>query len=252
MQILYKLLILESELIYISSNISALTAASITYATKGLFPKSLKFLFLTLLLPNLTGIIAIFLSGIRLVHIFLGLAFVIGAIPFLWSLMYDYQKSRILSFFSPDQDVLGSGYHLVQSKIALGSGGLFGKGYMNGTQSKLDFLPENHTDFIFSAFGEEFGFMGVLLLITLYVLATFRGKSISIKATDNFSRILSGTLILTIFLYVLVNIGMVIGILPIVGAPLPFMSYGGTSMLTVFAALGIIMSIKSHQRLMRK
>ena len=166
--------------------------------------------------------------------------------------MYDYQKSRILSFFSPDQDVLGSGYHLVQSKIALGSGGLFGKGYMNGTQSKLDFLPENHTDFIFSAFGEEFGFMGVLLLITLYVLATFRGMGISIKATDNFSRILSGTLILTIFLYVLVNIGMVIGILPIVGAPLPFMSYGGTSMLTVFAALGIIMSIKSHQRLMRK
>ena len=106
--------------------------------------------------------------------------------------MYDYQKARVLSFFSPDQDVLGSGYHLVQSKIALGSGGLFGKGYMNGTQSKLDFLPENHTDFIFSAFGEEFGFMGVLLLITLYVLATFRGMSISIKATDNFSRILSG------------------------------------------------------------
>ena len=206
----------------------------------------------TAILITTSGVIAIFLSGIRLAHIFLGLAFVIGAIPFLWSLMYDYQKSRILSFFSPDQDVLGSGYHLVQSKIALGSGGLFGKGYMNGTQSKLDFLPENHTDFIFSAFGEEFGFMGVLLLITLYVLATFRGMSISIKATDNFSRILSGTLILTIFLYVLVNIGMVIGILPIVGAPLPFMSYGGTSMLTVFAALGIIMSVKSHQRLMRK
>ena len=206
----------------------------------------------TAILITSSGIIAIFLSGIRLVHIFLGVIFVIGAIPLLWSLMYDYQKARVLSFFSPDQDVLGSGYHLVQSKIALGSGGLFGKGYMNGTQSKLDFLPENHTDFIFSAFGEEFGFMGVLLLITLYVLATFRGMSISIKATDNFSRILSGTLILTIFLYVLVNIGMVIGILPIVGAPLPFMSYGGTSMLTVFAALGIIMSIKSHQRLMRK
>ena len=206
----------------------------------------------TAILITSSGIIAIFLSGIRLVHIFLGFVFVIGAIPLLWSQMYDYQKSRILSFFSPDQDVLGSGYHLVQSKIALGSGGLFGKGYMNGTQSKLDFLPENHTDFIFSAYGEEFGFMGVLVLISLYVLATFRGMSISIKATDNFSRILSGTLILTIFLYVLVNVGMVIGILPIVGAPLPFMSYGGTSMLTVFAALGIIMSIKSHQRLMRK
>ena len=166
--------------------------------------------------------------------------------------MYDYQKSRILSFFSPNQDVLGSGYHLAQSKIALGSGGMFGKGYNNGTQSKLDFLPENHTDFIFSAFGEEFGFIGVSILIILYVLVVFRGISISIKATDNFSRILSGTLILTIFLYVLVNIGMVVGILPVVGAPLPFMSYGGTSMLTVFAALGVIMSIKSHQRLMRK
>ena len=206
----------------------------------------------TAILITSSGIIAIFLSGIRLSHIFLGLIFVIGAMPLLWSLMYDYQKARVMSFFSPDQDILGSGYHLVQSKIALGSGGLFGKGYMNGTQSKLDFLPENHTDFIFSAFGEEFGFIGVLLLITLYVLATFRGMSISIKATDNFSRILSGTLILTIFLYVLVNVGMVIGILPIVGAPLPFMSYGGTSMLTVFAALGIIMSIKSHQRLLRK
>ena len=206
----------------------------------------------TAILITSSGIIAIFLSGIRLVHILLGVAFVIGAIPVLWSMMYDYQKSRVLSFFSPEQDALGSGYHLIQSKIALGSGGLFGKGYMNGTQSKLDFLPENHTDFIFSAFGEEFGFIGVLLLITLYVLAVIRGMSISIKATDNFARILSGTLILTIFLYVLVNIGMVIGLLPIVGAPLPFMSYGGTSMLTVFAALGIIMSVKSHQRLMRK
>ena len=206
----------------------------------------------TALLITSSGVIAIFLSGIKLSHIFLGTGVVIGAIPLLWSFMYDYQKSRILSFFSPDQDVLGSGYHLAQSKIALGSGGLFGKGYMNGTQSQLDFLPENHTDFIFSAFGEEFGFIGVLLLVTLYVLITLRGMSISIKATDNFSRILSGTLILTIFLYVLVNIGMVVGILPIVGAPLPFMSYGGTSMLTVFAALGIIMSIKSHQRLMRK
>ena len=206
----------------------------------------------TAILITSSGMIAIFLSGIRFSHIFAGIAVLIGAIPILWSYMYDYQKSRILSFFSPDQDVLGSGYHLAQSKIALGSGGLFGKGYMNGTQANLDFLPENHTDFIFSAFGEEFGFIGITFLITLYVLATFRGMSISIKATDNFARILSGTLILTIFLYVLVNIGMVVGILPIVGAPLPFMSYGGTSMLTVFAALGIIMSIKSHQRLMRK
>ena len=206
----------------------------------------------TALLITSSGVIAIFLSGIKLTHIFLGTGLVIGAIPLLWSYMYEYQKSRILSFFSPNTDTLGSGYHLAQSKISLGSGGLFGKGYMNGTQSQLDFLPENHTDFIFSAFGEEFGFVGVVILISLYVLVALRGMSISIKATDNFSRILSATLILTIFLYVLVNVGMVVGILPIVGAPLPFMSYGGTSMLTVFAALGIIMSIKSHQRLLRK
>ena len=206
----------------------------------------------TALLITSSGVIAIFLSGIKLSHIFLGTGLVIGAIPLLWSFMYEYQKSRILSFFSPNMDTLGSGYHLAQSKISLGSGGLFGKGYMNGTQSQLDFLPENHTDFIFSAFGEEFGFIGVVILITLYFLVALRGMSISIKATDNFSRILSATLVLTIFLYVLVNVGMVVGILPIVGAPLPFMSYGGTSMLTVFAALGIIMSIKSHQRLLRK
>ena len=206
----------------------------------------------TALLITSSGVIAIFLSGIKLTHIFLGTGLVIGAIPLLWSFMYEYQKSRVLSFFSPNTDALGTGYHLAQSKISLGSGGLFGKGYMNGTQSQLDFLPENHTDFIFSAFGEEFGFVGVVILISLYVLVALRGMSISIKATDNFSRILSATLILTIFLYVLVNVGMVVGILPIVGAPLPFMSYGGTSMLTVFAALGIIMSIKSHQRLLRK
>ena len=206
----------------------------------------------TALLITSSGVLAILLSGVRFSHILLGFILVLGALPLLWSFMYDYQKSRILSFFNPEQDLLGSGYHLAQSKIALGSGGFFEKGYMNGTQSQLDFLPENHTDFIFSAFGEEFGFMGVMVLITLYVLITLRGISISIKATDNFARILSGTLTLTIFLYVLVNIGMVIGILPVVGAPLPFMSYGGTSMLTVFSALGIIMSIKSHQRLMRK
>ena len=160
----------------------------------------------TAILITSSGIIAIFLSGIKLSHIFLGVGLVIGAIPLLWSFMYEYQKSRILSFFSPNQDALGSGYHLAQSKISLGSGGLFGKGYMNGTQSQLDFLPENHTDFIFSAFGEEFGFIGVVILITLYFLVALRGMSISIKATDNFSRILSATLVLTIFLYIKIKL----------------------------------------------
>ena len=206
----------------------------------------------TSLLIALSGIVVLWFAGLNHKYFFYSCLLSIISLPIIISFLKPYQKLRVLTFLNPDRDPLGAGYQIIQSKIAIGSGGLFGKGYMNGTQSKLDFLPENHTDFIFSAFGEEFGFMGVLLLITLYVLATFRGMSISIKATDNFSRILSGTLILTIFLYVLVNIGMVIGILPIVGAPLPFMSYGGTSMLTVFAALGIIMSIKSHQRLMRK
>ena len=132
------------------------------------------------------------------------------------------------------------------------SGGIFGKGFLSGTQSKLEFLPEHSTDFIFSAFGEEFGFLGTLILMLLYLFIALRGLGISIKATDNFGRILSGTISLTIFLYVIVNVGMVIGLLPVVGAPLPFMSYGGTSMVTLFASLGIVMSIKSHQRILRK
>jgi len=141
---------------------------------------------------------------------------------------------------------------MLQSKIGIGSGGLIGTGLMQGQLTKLKFIPEQHTDFIFSAYGEEFGFIGVLLLMFLYLFIALRGLSISVKATDNFGRILTGTLSLTIFLYVLVNVGMVIGFLPVVGAPLPFMSYGGTSMVTLFATIGIIMSIKSHQRILRK
>ncbi|MBH44805.1 MAG: rod shape-determining protein RodA [Gammaproteobacteria bacterium] len=206
----------------------------------------------TALLIGMSGVIAILLGGMS-IRFFIGSTVLLTAtLPILWYNLHEYQKQRILTFFEPESDPLGTGYHLIQSKIALGSGGLFGKGYMNGTQSKLEFLPENHTDFIFSAFGEEFGFIGILILMFLYLFIVLRGLSISIKATDNFSRILSGTLSLTIFLYVIVNIGMVIGILPVVGAPLPFMSYGGTSMVTVFAALGIIMSVKSHQRILRK
>jgi rod shape determining protein RodA len=173
-------------------------------------------------------------------------------LPVLWMNMHQYQKQRVLTFFNPESDPLGSGYHLMQSKIALGSGGFFGKGLFNGTQSKLGFVPEHSTDFIFTAFGEEFGFLGVVILMSLYLFIALRGISISIKATDNFGRILTGTLSLTIFLYVLVNVGMVIGFLPVVGAPLPFMSYGGTSMVTLFATFGMIMSIKSHQRILRK
>tara|TARA_B100000614_G_scaffold122872_1_gene110064 strand:+ start:1472 stop:2587 length:1116 start_codon:yes stop_codon:yes gene_type:complete len=206
----------------------------------------------TALLIGMSGAIAILLAGISL-KFFLGSSFTIILLaPVLWMNMHDYQKQRVLTFFDPESDPMGAGYHLLQSKIALGSGGFFGKGLFNGTQSKLGFVPEHSTDFIFSAFGEEFGFLGVLLLLSLYLFIALRGLSISVKATDNFGRILSGTLSLTLFLYVIVNVGMVIGFLPVVGAPLPFMSYGGTSMVTLFATVGIIMSIKSHQRILRK
>ena len=206
----------------------------------------------TSLLIGMSGAIAILLAGMS-IKFFLVSSFSTAAFaPILWMNMHEYQKQRVLTFFNPELDPLGSGYHLMQSKIALGSGGFFGKGIFNGTQSKLGFVPEHSTDFILTAFGEEFGFFGVLILMTLYLFIALRGLSISVKATDNFGRILSATFSLTIFLYVLVNVGMVIGFLPVVGAPLPFMSYGGTSMVTLFATIGIIMSIKSHQRILRK
>ena len=206
----------------------------------------------TALLIAMSGAITILLAGMSLKFFLTASISLIALVPVLWMNMHQYQKQRVLTFFSPESDPLGSGYHLMQSKIALGSGGFFGKGFLAGTQSKLQFLPEHSTDFIFSAFGEEFGFIGTFILMLLYLFIALRGLSISIKATDNFARILTGTLSLTIFLYVLVNVGMVIGYLPVVGAPLPFMSYGGTSMLTLFSAIGIIMSIKSHQRILRK
>ena len=206
----------------------------------------------TALLIGMSGAVAILLVGMSW-RFFIGATISLaGLIPLLWINLHEYQKQRLLTFFNPESDPLGSGYHLMQSKIALGSGGIFGKGFLSGTQSKLQFLPEHSTDFIFSAFGEEFGFLGTLILMLLYLFIALRGLGISIKATDNFGRILSGTISLTIFLYVIVNVGMVIGLLPVVGAPLPFMSYGGTSMVTLFASLGIVMSIKSHQRILRK
>jgi rod shape determining protein RodA len=206
----------------------------------------------TALLIGMSGAIAILLAGMSLKFFLGGVISAASLIPILWLNMHQYQKQRVLTFFNPESDPLGSGYHLMQSKIALGSGGFFGKGFFNGTQSKLGFVPEHSTDFIFTAFGEEFGYLGVIILMSLYLFIALRGLSISIRATDNFGRILTGTLSLTIFLYVLVNVGMVIGFLPVVGAPLPFMSYGGTSMVTLFATIGMIMSIKSHQRILRK
>lgn len=191
---------------------------------------------------------AIFLAGVRWRLIgFAGLSAIAGA-PLLWLAMHDYQRQRILTMFDPEKDPLGTGYHIIQSKIAVGSGGLYGKGWLNGTQSHLEFVPERSTDFIFAVFCEEFGFIGVLVLMAIYLFVIFRGLFIAVSAQDTFRRLLAGSLSLTLFLYVLVNMGMVSGQLPVVGIPLPLISYGGTSVVTLMASFGILMSIHTHKR----
>lgn len=171
--------------------------------------------------------------------------------PILWHFfMHDYQRERVLTFINPERDPLGSGYHIIQSKIAIGSGGIFGKGWLNGTQSHLQFLPEHATDFIFAVLGEEFGLVGGITLITLFLILVLRGLRISTLASDTFSRLLAGSISLMFFISFFVNIGMVSGILPVVGLPLPLVSYGGTSMVTIMAGFGIIMSIFTHRKLL--
>ena len=196
-----------------------------------------------------SGIFVIFLAGAswRLISICGGLAGCFA--PILWMfLMKDYQKQRVLTFLNPEADPLGSGYHIIQSKIAIGSGGISGKGWLQGTQSQLEFLPEPHTDFIFAVFSEEFGLIGVLLLLIVYLLIVMRGLWIAINAQHAFSKLLAGSFTLTFFVYVFVNIGMVSGLLPVVGVPLPLVSYGGTSMVTLMASFGIIMAISTRKR----
>ena len=170
--------------------------------------------------------------------------------PIGWSLMHDYQRQRVLTLLDPENDPLGAGYHIIQSKIAIGSGGLYGKGWLGGTQSQLDFLPERSTDFIFAAYAEEFGFIGILVLLAIYLFIIVRGLFIAVQAQDTFTRLLAGSLTMTFFIYVFVNIGMVTGILPVVGLPLPLVSYGGTSVVTLMAGFGILMSIHTHRKLL--
>jgi rod shape determining protein RodA len=203
----------------------------------------------TALLIACSGVFVLLLGGIsgRLIA---ACAVVASAgAPIQWYLMRDYQRQRVLTFLNPEQDPLGAGYHIIQSKIAIGSGGTYGKGWLNGTQSQLDFLPERSTDFIFAVFSEEFGLSGVLILIASYLAVVFRGLFIASQAQDTYARLLAGSLVLTFFVYVFVNIGMVSGILPVVGLPLPLLSYGGTSLVTVMAAFGILMSVHTHRRL---
>ncbi len=204
----------------------------------------------TALLIASAGFFVLLLAGLSWKSILGVSTVIVASTPLIWSyVLHDYQRGRILTLLNPGNDPLGSGYHIIQSTIAIGSGGLYGKGWLNGTQSHLDFLPERSTDFIFAVFSEEFGFLGCLLLLTLYLYIIGRGLVIASQAQDTFSRLLAGSLTLTFFVYIFVNIGMVSGILPVVGVPLPLISYGGTSIVTLMMAFGILMSIQTHRRL---
>lgn len=203
----------------------------------------------TAILLSIAGGSVLFLAGLSFRLISYLLALISVCVPFVWYILYDYQRQRVLTFLDPERDPLGKGYHIIQSKIAIGSGGIFGKGWLNGTQSNLHFLPEHTTDFIFAVCGEEFGFAGSLILIILYMLIVIRGMYIAIYAQDTFSRLLAGSITLTFFVSFFINMGMVTGILPVVGIPLPLVSYGGSSMVTIMASFGILMSIQTHRKL---
>lgn len=207
--------------------------------------------------PDLGTAIILILSGLC-VFLFAGIGwklvvplftFILASVPIIWHFLHDYQRERILTFFNPERDPLGAGYHIIQSKIAIGSGGIFGKGWLMGTQSHLQFLPEHATDFIFAVSGEEFGLFGSIFLILLYLFMTACCMRIAYQAQDTYTRLLAASLGLMFFIAVFVNIGMVTGILPVVGLPLPLISYGGSSMITLMASFGILMSIQTHRKL---
>ncbi|MEY4592664.1 MAG: rod shape-determining protein RodA [Pseudomonadota bacterium] len=206
----------------------------------------------TALLVGAAGFYVIFLAGLPW-KIIIGLVVAgASAMPFLWGMLHDYQKKRILTLIDPSTDPLGSGYHIIQSTIAIGSGGFFGKGWLNGTQTHLEFIPEKHTDFIFAVFSEEWGMLGNLVLTVLYTLLIGRSMMIAVAASTVFSRLMAGSMALMFFTYAFVNMGMVSGILPVVGVPLPFMSYGGTALVTLFFGVGVLMSIHTHRLLVKR
>ena len=204
----------------------------------------------TSLLVGMAGLFVVFFAGMSWKLISAFVAMVSVAAPLMWFfVMRDYQKQRVLTLLDPQSDPLGAGWNIIQSKTAIGSGGIDGKGWLEGTQSHLEFLPESHTDFIVAVLAEEFGFIGMLVLLTMYFLIILRCLYIAVTAQDSFSRLLAGALTMTFFIYVFVNIGMVSGLLPIVGVPLPLISYGGTSSVTLMAAFGVLMSIHTHRRM---
>jgi len=191
----------------------------------------------------------LYLAGLSW-KIIVGLVVAASAVaPLVWQHLHDYQRERILTFIDPTRDPLGAGYHSSQASIALGSGGLAGKGWLNGTQTHLDFLPERHTDFIFAVFGEEFGLIGSVVLVVLYMLLIGRAMMITANASTLFARLVAGAVTLMFFTYAFVNMGMVSGVLPVVGVPLPLVSYGGTALISLFIGLGLLMSVQAHRKL---
>jgi rod shape determining protein RodA len=203
----------------------------------------------TAMLIGAAGFFVIFLAGLSWkIMISVGVAG-LASLPFVWSMLHDYQRQRILTLLDPTTDPLGAGYHIIQATIAIGSGGVLGKGWLNGTQAQLDFVPERSTDFILAVFGEEFGLIGNIMLLILYLLIIGRGLMIAGNASTVFSRLTAGAITLSFFVYAFVNMGMVSGILPVVGVPLPMISYGGTALLSILAGMGILMSIATHKQL---
>jgi rod shape determining protein RodA len=205
----------------------------------------------TALLVASSGVIVLFLAGLRWRLILLLGVTCAALAPLLWYFMHSYQRRRVLTFLNPETDPLGAGYHIIQSKIAIGSGGVYGKGWLNGTQSHLEFLPERSTDFIFAVLGEELGLLGILAMLAIYLFIVLRGLYIATHAQDTYGRLLAGGLTLVFFVYLFVNTGMVTGLLPVVGVPLPLVSYGGTSLVTIMAGFGMLMSIHTHRKLLR-
>jgi rod shape determining protein RodA len=203
----------------------------------------------TSLLIAASGFYVLFLAGLSWKVVFGLAASAAAAGPFLWTHLREYQRERVLTFLDPTRDPLGTGYHSTQATIAIGSGGVVGKGWLNGTQTHLDFLPERHTDFIFAVYGEEFGLVGNAVLLFLYILLIGRAMVITANASTMFSRLLAGSVTLMFFTYAFVNMGMVSGILPVVGVPLPLVSYGGTALVSLFIGLGILMSVQAHKKL---
>jgi len=201
------------------------------------------------MLITIAGVLVVVMAGLQASIIASGVAFAGVGAWVGWSFLHDYQRKRVLTFLDPETDPLGAGYHIIQSQIAIGSGGVFGKGWMNGSQAQLEFLPERSTDFIFAVIGEEFGLLGVTILLLMYAFVVGRAVYLAMQTQDTFARLLGGSLALTFFVYVFINAGMVSGLLPVVGVPLPLVSYGGTSMVTLLAGFGILMSLYSHRKL---